>query len=215
MNIEIDEQTKRRMAEESLVARGGLPRRPAIPPVELLPVELAGPARRYGDFIRAWFDQGAVIERCRQDVRGAPQRDAEAYKAALQAGGDDPGQIHEQEATQALDAAVRKRQALDLAARAEMEALGAALGAVRDSWTAELADLFATAQRGLAKSLDATARAAAEVQQLANLQGWVSSFPDDWRPTAGTFGNVQNAHGDPMSWPAILDAMRAMTEGPD
>jgi hypothetical protein len=150
----------------------------ALPPVDVVPVkEIAAAIRQFEERQQSFVAEVAHIRELDNRVtRGrAVRADQEAFAAALRRGAPDPGRKVQDNLDKDLEAARRRRDALELACEADAQDLGATLSA-HGPQLAEICERqFNEALADVAAALATMGQAWGRAVQARSLREWARS----------------------------------------
>jgi DNA anti-recombination protein RmuC len=117
----------------------------------------------YADLLQQHRAADAERSRLEESRQGAADQDRRAYAQALRSGGEDPGQLHSQEADRAILAARRHEDALAEAVEASFSDLLAAVDRHGSELGQKVAKAVEARRKAFSEALEAVEAAQAEL----------------------------------------------------
>jgi hypothetical protein len=178
--------------------------------------ELTDWANRSAAIYRERDEHAAGLEALRAALGEVVDADRQALADAIRAGKPEPTEKAADKLREKIAKAERRRDALDLAARAVNEELLAIFGDRMDSWRDDVEARTAQARERVAEQVAALRGSIQLLVSLRSARRWLQSFP---RPHRGAGGDLQvrvpgMANREPVSAGAVLTALEQLARAP-
>lgn len=157
------------------------------------------------------------LERLALEREGAIKADRVALAHALREGKEEPDDRSVQKVDKAIAAAVRRREALELALDDSEQELVALVAEHRDTWVGEQEQAVAAVHAKLQSALAGYLAARNELSEARALARWVAGFPETsptYRPVDPPVTGLKRANGEPFFWPEVAAALSTDAEPP-
>lgn len=179
---------------------------PKVRPVARKLTELRGEAERAERELRALED----------DRQAAVNADRQAVADALRAGKPAPDETRIAAADTAIAAARRRVEALQIAVSDQAATLAASVDRHRDAWLGDVEQRIARGHTDLAGAIETVAAARGSLADLYTLRSWLRGKNATSAPRfLSHIDGLQTLAGEPMPWPIVEQALRALAAPPD